>query len=120
MKHHPTSIQPAPRARVETLTTAAQVAAITGLPQAAIYRAHTDDMGSPGHFLYPHAALCYTRLGLGCLADGIAKAGHIQASRLLRAEIARQDAVRAAELAPLARRRPRWDLAHEARQEAAA
>lgn len=117
MKKQPTSIQLAPRARLETLTTAAQVAAITGLTQAAIYRAHTDDMGSPGHFLYPHASLCYTRLGLSCLADGIEALGHQQGAKLLRAEIARQDALRTAEVGKVTRR---WDLAHEARQEAAA
>jgi hypothetical protein len=113
-----TTIHPRPDARVRVLTTAGQVASITGLALADIYHAHTADMGSPGHFLYPHAELCYTRLGLSCLADGMEEGGHFYAARMVRAEIARQDAIAAAKAGEQAR--PRWDLVHEARQEAAA
>lgn len=111
-----TTIHPRPAARV--LTSAWTVASITGLPRAELYQAHTVEMGSPGHFLYVVGGLCYTRLGLGYLADGLEQRGHAAGARMLRAEIARQDRQAGAEAA--AESAPRWDLAHEARQEEAA
>jgi hypothetical protein len=111
----PTTMHPSPAARVRVLTSAGQVASITGLALADIYQAHTPEMGSPGHFLYPQSTICYTRQGLGCLVDGLEQAGRAMAAQRLRAEIARQDEMAAAEVAPR-----RWDLRHEARQEAAA
>jgi hypothetical protein len=114
----PTTIHPSPAARVRVLTSAGQVASITGLALADVYHAHTAEMGSPGHFLYPHASICYTRQGLGCLVDGLEAAGYMMAARRLRAEIARQD-----ELAAVPPPEPaalRWDLRRERREEEAA
>lgn len=55
--------------------TAGRVAAATGLSVTEIYRAHSDAMGSPRHFLMVGGATVYTPDGLVLLAESFERQG---------------------------------------------
>lgn len=68
------------------LVSAARVAEICGLSVHEIYQAHTPDMGSPKHFVYPLRATrqSYTLAGLWALCEGLDASGHAEAAHRLR------------------------------------
>jgi hypothetical protein len=68
---------------------AVRVAEICQLALSDIYRAHTPEMGSPGHFIYPEGATgqSYTLDGLCALVDGLRANGHDLEARILAVEI---------------------------------
>lgn len=55
--------------------TAARVASATGLSVTDIYRAHSEAMGSPRHFLMIQGVTVYTPEGLGLLAESFERQG---------------------------------------------
>ena len=70
---------------------AKRVAEICQLTPADIYRAHTPEMGSPGHFVYPEGATqqSYTLEGLCALVEGLQAIGHDLEAKILAVEVAR-------------------------------
>lgn len=104
-----------------------KIVAVTALTRGRIYQAHTRDMGSPKHYIYPQGEVVYTLEGACALIDGLNEIGEKVAAASLAAEVAaaKARAVDAKgkpsaddeEALRLARR---WDLAAERRAEDAA
>lgn len=65
---------------------ARKVAEATGLSEAEIYRRHSDDMGSPGHFGFA-GAIFYTPKGLTRLVEILDAEGQHVAARCLAAAL---------------------------------
>ncbi|MBC8040102.1 MAG: hypothetical protein H7Y06_06140 [Opitutaceae bacterium] len=103
---------------------ARKVKEITGLLESDIYRRHTSDMGSPGHFLYQSGAgggMFYTVAGLSRLVEILFADGCKAEATMLRAALDELRTPTPPPVAPSGRNvRGNWMAALEARQEDAA
>jgi CubicO group peptidase (beta-lactamase class C family) len=97
---------------------ARKVREITGLLESDIYRLHTSDMGSPGHFLYQSGAeggMFYTVAGLSRLVEILFSDGCKAEATMLRTELDKLRTPAPAAVAPPGRNeRGNWALDWEA------
>lgn len=102
-----------------------KIVEVTALTRGRIYQAHTRDMGSPKHYIYPEGEIVYTLEGACALIDGLTEIGEKVAAVSLAVEVAAARARAAASQMSIAdeearRLAQRWDLAAERRAEDAA